>query len=347
MEIYMSILHILLTVVMISVLALLHELGHFMTARIFRVPVKEFAVGMGPKLFSRRFGKSGTLYSLRALPIGGFVSMVGEDEESEDENALNNKPVWQRMIITVAGSLMNIITGFAIMLIVVLLSVRIGETTVSGFAEGAITEKSGLMVGDEILSVDGNSVHVAGELSYEIMRNATRPIDLIVRRGGEVITLEDVHFPTETVEGVKFGVADFFCSPVEKNFPNVMKQTFFRSVSAVKMVWESLVDLIGGRYSVEHVSGPVGVATAVSDAAKSGVSDFLFLTVVVAMNLGVFNLLPIPALDGGRLFFQLVELVRGKPVKPQVEGYIHFVGIVLLMLLMVVVTFKDIINLFV
>lgn len=343
----MSILHILLTVIMISVLALLHELGHFMTARIFHVPVKEFAVGMGPKLLSKKSRKSGTAYSLRALPIGGFVSMVGEDEDSEDENALCKKPVWQRMIITVAGSLMNIITGFVLMLIVVLLSVRIGETTVSGFADGALTEKSGLMIGDEILSVDGNSVHVAGELSYEIMRNATRPIDLKVRRGGEVITLEDVYFPTETVEGVKFGVADFFCAPVEKNLPNVLKQTFFRSVSAVKMVWESLVDLVTGRYSVEHVSGPVGVATAVSDAAKSGVADFLFLAVVVAMNLGVFNLLPIPALDGGRLFFQLVELVRGKPVKPHVEGYIHFAGIVLLMLLMVVVTFKDILNLFV
>lgn len=342
----MNIWHILLTVLLISVLALLHELGHFLTARIFKVPVKEFSVGMGPRLFSVRAKKTETAYSLRLLPIGGFVSMVGEDEASDDENALNRKPVWQRMIITAAGSVMNIITGFTVMLLVVLLSAKLGSTTVADFADGALTEKTGLAVGDRIVSVDGNPVHVSGDLSYEIMRNATRPISLDVIRGGERITLEYVAFPSVVEQGVTFGVPDFYCLAEPKTPLNIVKHTYFRSVSAVKMVWESLTDLVTGRYSIEHVSGPVGVASAVSDAAESGAVDFLFLTVVISMNLGVFNLLPVPALDGGRLFFQIIELVRGKPLKPEIEGYVHFAGIVILMLLMVMITFKDLINLF-
>lgn len=342
----MNIWHILLTVLLISVLALLHELGHFLTARIFKVPVKEFAVGMGPRLFSVRSKKTETAYSLRLLPIGGFVSMVGEDEASDDENALPKKPVWQRMIITAAGSVMNIITGFTVMLLVVLLSAKIGGTTVADFADGALTEKTGLMIGDRIVSIDGNPVHVSGDLSYEIMRNATKPISVEVIRNGERITLEYVVFPSTVEQGVTFGIPDFYCNAEPKTPLNVIKHTYFRSVSAVKMVWESLTDLITGRYSIEHVSGPVGVATAVSDAAQSGTVDFLFLAVVISMNLGVFNLLPIPALDGGRLAFQVVELIRGKPLKPEIEGYVHFAGIVILMLFMVVITFKDVINLF-
>ena len=342
----MNIWHILLTVLMISVLALLHEMGHFVSARIFKVPVKEFAVGMGPKLFSVASKKNGTAYSLRLLPIGGFVSMVGEDEASDDANALNKKPAWQRMIITVAGPVMNIVTGFVIMLLVVLLSSKIGGTVVANFADGAITEKCGLQVGDRIVSIDGNAVHVSGDLSYEIMRNATRPIEVTVIRNGERTVLDNVLFPSVTERGITLGMPDFYCLEEAKTPLNVAKHTFFRSVSAVKMVWESLIDLVSGKYSIEHVSGPVGVATAVSDAAKSGAVDFLFLSVVITMNLGVFNLIPFPALDGGRLIFQLYELITGKPVKPEVEGIIHFVGIVLLMGLMVLITFKDVINLF-
>lgn len=343
----MNFLYILLTLVTISALALVHELGHYLTARAFSVGIKEFAIGMGPKILSRRSKKTDIVYSLRLFPIGGFVSMVGEDENSEEENALNKKPVWQRMIITVAGSLMNIITGVILMAIVVGMSPRLGGTTIAKFDVDAVSTDYGLRVGDEVISVDGDRVRIASELSYEIMHSAVEPVDLVVRRDGEIITLEGVVFPTATSEGVLFGMPDFFVLGEEKTPGNVIKHTLLRSASTVKMIWESLFDLVTGRYGFEAVSGPVGVAGAVSDAAKSGLGDFLYLVVVIAMNLGVFNLLPLPALDGGRLLFQTIELIFRKPVKPEIEGYVHFVGIILLLLLMVAVTFKDIIKLFV
>jgi len=340
---------ILLTVLILSGLIIVHELGHFTAARIFKVPINEFAIGMGPKLVSFKSKKnSGTVYSVRALPIGGYVSMVGEDASSDDPNGFSRKPVWQRMIITVAGALMNIVTGFILMLIVVLISDKIGGTTVAEFVktEAVSTYEQGLRTDDRIISVDGVDVHSAQELSYEVMRSAVEPIDITVMRGGEKITLENVKFPTYTADGIKFGSMDFKVYETPKTFGSVVGQTVSRSLSAVKMIWDSLVDLVSGRYSVEHVSGPVGVTSAVGEAAKSGSTQVLYLAVVIAMNLGVFNLLPLPALDGGRLFFQLIELIRRKPLKPEIEGYIHFAGIVLLMLLMVVITFKDIVNLF-
>lgn len=337
--------HIILTVLMLSVLILLHELGHFIAARIFKVPVNEFAIGMGPKLLSYKSKKTGTVYALRLFPIGGFVSMVGEDKDCEDENALFKKPVWQRMIITAAGAFMNILTGFIVMAIIVISSPRLAGTTVAQFAEGALTQNSGLMVGDEILKIDGDSVHVAGDLSYEIMHDAVNPVDLVVRRNGEVITLKDVEFPVVYESGVAFGQPDFSVYPEEKTFLNIINHTFWRSVSNVKMVWETLIDLVGGKYGIEHVSGPIGVTTAVSQTASQGVDSFLSLVVMIAMNLGVVNLLPLPALDGGRLLFQFIELIRRKPLKPQVEGYVHFVGIVLLLILMVVIAVKDVFTL--
>ncbi len=338
---------ILLTILTLSLLILLHELGHFLTARMFHVPINEFAVGMGPKLLSKRSRRSGIVYSLRLLPIGGYVSMVGEDEASDDPNALNRKPVWQRMIITSAGAITNMVVGVLLMCVVILITPNIGGTTVLRFAsEDAMSASSGLMVGDQILEVDGTRVRIASELSYEIMRKGTEPIELLVNRGGEKITLSDVRFPTTTEQGVTFGVPDFQVLALEKNFRNLAEQSIFRSLSTVKMIWESLTDLITGRYGLEQMSGPVGVTTAISEAAKSSAPDFLYLVVVITMNLGIFNLLPLPALDGGRLLFQLIELVRRKPIKPEFEGYVHFVGIVLLMLLMVLITFQDVMKLF-
>ena len=302
---------------------------------------------MGPKLISKRSKKSGILYSVRAFPIGGFVSMVGEDEESDDVNALNRKPVWQRMVITVAGAAMNLIIGFILMTIVVITSTSIGGTTILRFAEdNALSEQSGLMIGDEIIKVDDTRVHIASELAYEIMRNGVEPLDITVRRDGELVEIKDVQFPTIIEQGIQFGMTDFIVLAEEKTVGNVIEQSFYRSVSTVKMIWQSLLDLVTGRYGLEQMSGPVGVTAVVSEAAKSSFTDYLYLVVVITINLGIFNLLPLPALDGGRLIFQIIELIRRRPVKPEFEGYVHFIGIVLLMLLMVVITFKDVMNLF-
>ena len=343
----MNLWYILLTILTLSLLILIHELGHFLTARAFGVAIKEFSIGMGPKILSKTSKKSGIAFSLRLFPIGGFVAMVGEDEESDDENALNNKPVWQRMVITAAGATMNLLLGIILMAVVVTMSPAIGGTTVLRFTEeNALSEQSGLKIGDEIVEVDGAKVHIASELAYEIMRNGTEPLDLKVRRDGELLVLKDVKFPTMVSDGIEFGMTDFVVLAIEKNVGNVIKQSFFRSVSTVKMIWQSLIDLVTGRYGLEQMSGPIGVTTAVSEAASTSAIDFLYLVVVITMNLGIFNLLPLPALDGGRLLFQLIELIRRKPIKPELEGYVHFAGILLLMLLMIVVSLNDIIKLF-
>ena len=302
---------------------------------------------MGPKLISKRSKKSGILYSVRAFPIGGFVSIAGEDEESDDVNSLNRKPVWQRMVITVAGAAMNLIIGFILMTVVVITSTSIGGTTILRFAEdNALSEQSGLMIGDEIVKVGDTRVHIASELAYEIMRNGVEPLDITVRRDGELVEIKDVQFPTIIEQGIEFGMTDFIVLAEEKTFGNVIEQSFYRSISTVKMIWQSLIDLITGRYGLEQMSGPVGITAVVSEVAKSSFTDYLYLVVVITINLGIFNLLPLPALDGGRLIFQIVELIRRRPVKPEFEGYVHFIGIVLLMLLMVVITFKDVMNLF-
>lgn len=273
--------------------------------------------------------------------------MVGEDEESDDVNALNRKPVWQRMVITVAGATMNLIIGFILMTVVVITSTSIGGTTILRFAEdNALSEQSGLMIGDEIVKVGDTRVHIASELAYEIMRNGVEPLDITVRRDGEIVEIKDVQFPTIIEQGIRFGMTDFIVLAEEKTFGNVIEQSFYRSISTVKMIWQSLIDLVTGRYGLEQMSGPVGVTAVVSEAAKSSFTDYLYLVVVITINLGIFNLLPLPALDGGRLIFQIVELIRRRPVKPEFEGYVHFIGIVLLMLLMVVITFKDVMNLF-
>ncbi len=326
--------------------------------------IREFAIGMGPKLFTKASPKTGIAYSLRLLPIGGFVSMVGEDEESEDPNAFHRKPVWQRILITIAGASMNILIGVLVMSFLVMAQDMLPSTTIAKFQENTVvaenaditesdvglstpsTESAGLRVGDTILKVNGTRVHIANELVYEIMRQGWEPVDITLRRDGETMVIEDVKFPTFVEDGTLFGNVDFYVLGEAVNPATVLKHSFFRAVSTIKMIWESLYDLVTGRYGMNAVSGPVGVTEALGEAAKEGAEDLIYLAVVISMNLGIMNLLPFPALDGGRLLFQLIEVVRRKPVPTEVEGMVHFAGLVLLMILFVVITFKDIIGLF-
>ncbi len=347
----MNIFSIIIAILVFGLLIFIHEMGHFLVARACGVTVLEFAIGMGPKLISWVGKKSGTRYSLRLLPFGGFTSMAGEDDDSDDPNALPNKPLWQRFLITAAGSLSNLTIGIILMTALVIFSGSLGSTVVYGFVERedgemAVSEASGLRAGDRLVSVDGERVHTANELAYEVMRRGIKPIPLTVERDGETIELESVSFPLTSDEGIAFGALDFYVYSEPRTFGNVVKQAFFRSELTVEMIWESLFDLVTGRYGVEAVSGPVGVTEILGEAASSGISDLVYIAVVLSMNLGIMNLLPIPALDGGRLLFMIIELIRGKRVNQNVEAMVHFVGIMILLGIMVLVTFKDIANLF-
>lgn len=341
-----TVLYIILAILTFGLLIFIHEGGHYLFARLFKVKIYEFSIGMGPKIFKRTSKKTGIDYSLRAFPIGGFVSMAGEDEDSDDPNALTKKPVWQRIIITAAGAGVNLIAGVLVMSVLVFTGSGLGSTVIYGFEDNAASEKSGLMAGDRVTEVEGINVHIADELLYEIMRLGIEPIDITVVRDGEEIVIENVEFGQMSSEGVAFGEPDFQVYGEERTFPNLVKHSFYRSTYTVKMIWESLYDLVTGRYGVEAVSGPVGVTGALTEAAETGAYNFIYLVVVISMNLGVMNLLPLPALDGGRLVFLIIEGIRRKPVNRKVEGYIHAAGLAALMLLMVFICIKDVIKLF-
>ena len=352
----MLLLYIIVAILMFGFLIFIHELGHFLTARLFHVTIYEFAIGMGPKLISWKSKKNGTAYSLRAFPIGGFVSMAGEDEESDDEGSLRNKKVWQRIIVTAAGSVFNLVFGLIVMLMIVSFSSTILSTTVKSFPEGATSvqteTKDGLLPEDEIIALNGKKVHILYDLSYKISRYGTEPMNITVIRNGETVHLSDIVFPTTVDQGVTFALRDFSVYESEKTLGTVLKTTFFQSVYTVRMVFDSLYDLVTGRLGIEQMSGPVGITTIITDAAQDAIvnknGSYLFmLFVILAMNLGCMNLLPIPALDGGRLVFLIIEGIIRKPVNAKIESAIHLTGMALLLFLMLIITFKDVFSLIV
>lgn len=348
-----SVFFLLLTFFLMGILIFVHELGHYMTARLCGVTIHEFSIGMGKRLGGFTSKKTGIQYSFRLFPVGGYVAMAGEDEEVDDPNAFNKKNVFQRMLILVAGAGMNVLTGFLAMLILTtgmtVAGYSLPSTTVAEFSIGAPSYVSGMEAGDRIVSVGGVKVHTGYDLSYEIMFNGYKPIDVVVERDGKQILLEDVRFPSGVEQGVELGSMDFNVYAMESTVGNVLKTTYFRSISSIKMVFDSIGGLITGRFTLASMSGPIGVTSAVADVAAQpmAVWNILYLFALIAMNLGVMNLLPIPALDGGRLFFRFVELLRfGKPVSPALEAKIHGVGMMLLLVFTALIAFKDIFTLF-
>ena len=337
--------NIVFAVLIFGFLILVHELGHYLFARKFDVEIEEFSIGMGPKIISRTSKKTGILYSLRLLPIGGYVAMNGEDGESESERAFGKKKVWQRIVITAAGGVINVTMGIILMCAFVIASPKLVGTTVGQFNEDSVSQYYGLELGDEIIKVGNTRVFNSQELVYEIMHDGTDPIDITVIRDGERVVIEDVEFHTQSSGGTTFGAPDFKVFVVEKNFKNVLVHSLGCSRLAVRQVWESLIDLISGRYGINEMSGPVGTTEVIGEAAKEGFVYVIYLAGLISVNLGILNLLPIPALDGGRILFLIVEAVRKKKLPNDLEAKIHYVGIVLLMGLMMVITFKDIINL--
>ena len=332
------------TVLVFGLLIFIHEYGHFITARLCKVGVKEFAIGMGPRLFSWKSKKYDTKYGMRALPIGGFVSMVGEDEESDEDNAFCNKSIPKRMLIVISGPLMNILLGFLLMAVIVFSQGKLASTTIAQFDDNAVSCDK-LMEGDRIISVDGTRVYTGNDAAYEIMNKGYEPIDIKVERNGEKILVEDVSLGHFEESGVTFGNYDFKFLQEQKTFGTLIKHSFWRSVSTVKMTFDSIVSLLTGRYGLDAVSGPVGVASVVGSAVKTGILNFLYIVTVLSINLGVFNLIPFPALDGGRFLFLIIEAIRRKPMKKETESAINFAGIVLLFGFMIFVMGKDIFKL--
>ncbi len=329
-----------LAIVLFLSLIIVHEFGHFIAAKLLGVRVNEFAVGFGPKLFAFK-GKE-TVYKLNLVPLGGYCAMEGEDEESNDDRAFCNKKPWRRLIIVAMGAIFNLILGLII--VAILLSFNpIASTTVAAFDENAVSQHSGLMVDDEIIEVNGRRVFTTYDLSYAFSNVEDGYLDITVRRDGEKVKLGDVEFATEKIDEMNYISLDFKVYAVEKTVGNYISQTFKTTLSFARTVWFSLMDLITGKFSISAVSGPVGVTQVIGNAARESLISLLPIMALITVNLGVFNLLPIPALDGGRLLFILIEMIVGRPVSRKYEGIIHAVGLILLLGFMVIITLKDII----
>lgn len=337
---------ILVAILLFCVIITIHEFGHFIFAKLFKVKVNEFSIGMGPAFFKKQKGE--TLYSLRLLPIGGYCAMEGEDEESTHERAFSKAKVYKRIIIVASGAVFNIILGFILMFAVVASEPVLTTSTVSKFGENAVSNscKTPLKVNDKILSVNGRAIYSPDDVSYMLSSDSDGVVSAVVERDGKQVKLNELQFGLEEYEGRKVIKLDFYVMPENNNFFVCIKQTFLRTVSMARMVWLSLIDLVTGRYGINDLSGPVGVTKIVSGAVSqiavdgiAGMRYMLRVLCLITVNLGVFNLLPIPALDGSRIIFLIIEGIRRKPIKH--EAMVHAVGMGLLLLLMAVLVVKD------
>jgi len=358
----------LVAILYFGFLILSHEIGHFSAARIFRVKVNEFSMGMGPRLLQFKNRKSGTIYSLKAVPFGGSVLMDEDEGASEDPRAFVNQRAWKRFCILFAGAFVNLVCGVLIMGVIVGMSSTILTTRVRGFvSEDAATLEQGLRSGDLITKVNGKRLYSFMDLEYLASR-ANGKVDLTVKRGRETVKLPGFQFPMEDDDGIPRIQFDFvpvyyssnpeYTSAAGRPTPGLrVKDTLQESVSAVRMVWLSLLDMVTGKFRLRDISGPIGVVSILTDftqeAQQSAASEdktkalgalltLLNLFALISINIGVMNLLPLPALDGGRLVFTGIEMAFRKPVPKKFEGYVHAAGFALLMVFMVVVSFSDI-----
>lgn len=375
-----------MALLVLNVLVMIHEFGHFLVAKFCGVKVNEFAIGMGPKIL--KWGKGETLYTIRALPIGGFCAMEGEDQEAPTPSALGgnadreaapveqhrsfaNKKVWQRILIVIAGAAMNLILGFVLLLLYngVLEEPRgnngqvlFATTTVASLAEDSPAYETGLRPGDTIVEVNGRRILMDMDLTMEMQNDADGIFQMTVRREEEgqlrTQSLDKVTFEVKTDEetGQRYLVYDFALYGEPRTFLNTITYSAKQELSVATLVWRSLVDIVRGNYGLNDLSGPVGTVDVIADAVGDAVGgsdplagwrSLVMLMVMITVNLGVFNLLPLPALDGGRLIFLVWEGITRKPVPAKFESLIHFAGIVLLLMLMLLITYSDIRKMFV
>lgn len=313
-----------------------HEFGHFIAAKSVGIKVNEFSIGMGPKIFQRQKGE--TKYSIRLLPIGGYVSMEGEDEESQDPRSFNRAKPWARIITVAAGAIMNFVLA-VIVLVIVSFNMGTPTTTVLDTIDNSPAERVGILSGDIIKSINGVEVEDWNSIVDRIS-NSNPEDEMIVRVIRDGKTIDFALNPTISEEDnrVIIGILPKYEKSISAAIAGGLSETrymFQIMFNFVKMIFK-------GQVKTGDLSGPVGVIYTIGEAAKYGLMNLLYLMGFISVNLGVFNLFPLPALDGSRIVFILIELIRGKPINPEKEGYVHFIGFILLMLLMIVVTYTDI-----
>ncbi len=335
----------ILALLLIGVLILAHEAGHFLAARACGIGVQEFAMGMGPLLL-KKTSKKGTQFSLRLFPIGGYCQFYGEDEDLPDPRAFNRQPIWKRAITVASGPLMNFIVAF---LVIVLYMSAVGLLAVVPKVAQVEpnAQQAGLMPGDELIAVNGEAVTDTQLIAMAIDESAGADVTLTVLRDGEQIEIAVTPFYDEELGRYRAG---FTFAQERVHVPLLQSIPFSVSynVESVRLIASTLKNLVFKGEGVNEVTGPVGTVYVIQEVTQTGGLDvYLELIALISVNLGVVNLLPIPGLDGSRLLFLLVEAIRRRPVKRELEGAIHAAGFILLMGLMIVLTYKDIMSFFV
>lgn len=341
---FSTLFYVLLALIMLGVLVMVHEAGHFFVARFCGIEVMEFSIGMGPKIWSRT-GKKGTVYSLRAFPVGGYCKFYGEDEDNEDPRAYNKQAVWKRALSVVAGPLMNFVV--AIVIVFVFVS-AIGEEylQIQAVNTGEPAQEAGLRPGDALIYVNGSPIMSTAQVTEAIAASEGEPVTLTVMREGGYENFQVSPRYSEGMDAYAIGVT-IGGGRVRLPLLTSLQVSVNWNISAVKSIWEALAGLITRGEGVENMAGPVGTINMIQQGTRSGGLDmYLKLAAMISINLGIMNLLPIPGLDGSRLIFFGIEAIRRKPVNPNVEGMIHMCGFVLLMLVVVVFTYKDILRIF-
>lgn len=328
----------ILAIILFCIMIFPHELGHYIAAKRMGVKVNEFAFGMGPTIWKKQRGE--TLHSIRLFPIGGFCAMEGEDEESDEPRAFTNKKPWQKIIVLAAGSFMNVVCALLIMIIVTGV-LGFTTTTVDTVAEDSPAAYSSLKPGDEIAAIDGKTVDSWGDVSQFIAEAEGEPVNVTVNRDGsdkDILITPEVNQQGGYVIGITCQISHSpFRAVVEGS-----KATWNMTVN----MFDTLGQLFTGKVGADNLSGPVGMVQMVSETSQYGFWYYGFLTALICMNLAIINMLPLPALDGGRIIFVLYTWITGKNVSQKVEGTIHFAGILLLFALMIYVTFNDVVRIF-
>lgn len=347
----MTLLTVLIAILCFGVIIMIHEWGHFFVAKKCGIRVLEFSIGMGPAIFSKQKGE--TKYSLRMLPIGGYCAMEGEDENSDDPRAFRRQAVWKRMLVTVAGATMNLILGFVLIVAVCCIDTAITTTVIADFhtnsaGEDIASSDQWLRADDRFVRINGLKIYTATDISYALQNDDADTFTVVVEREGELVTLENVEFR----DAETGGLLDFYVYGQHKTVGAVLSYSCRNFVSTARLIWISLIDLIRGKYGFHDLSGVVGIVDTTAEVVQQTKSfreaamTLLDLMSFITVNVGIFNLIPFPALDGGRLVFLVIEAIRRKQMPAKVEGMIHFVGLSALMILMIAITFQDVLKIF-
>lgn len=341
-------------VIILGVIVLVHEFGHFIFAKIFGIYVYEFAIGMGPRLFHWKSKKGETEYSVRAIPIGGFCSLAGEDLDNDDkvkipsDRRLQSKPVWQRFLVMFFGAGNNFILALLLLLVIAL---GWGATTskpiISELVANNPAEIAGLEIGDTILKINGHKVKTSDDVSiYLQVEDKDKPITFTIKRNEKELDV-DVKPIKEEVDGSSiYRVGIVSKGETKHGFIPSIQYAFTKMGSLFRQMVITFKGLFTGGLSVSQLSGPVGIYNIVGEQANYGFKNILYLIALLSVNVGFINLIPLPAFDGGRILFLVIEKIKGSPVKAETENKIHTIGFILLLALMIYITFNDILKFF-